>query len=877
MLSELLYRLRALFRRKTLEGELDDELQFHLEKQIDKYLKSGLDRPEAVRRTRLTFGGLEQVKEECREARGVFILETLIQDLGYAIRRWFKNPGFALSAVTAIGLGIGVNTAVFTIANAVLFKSIGFDGTGQIVYAVGSEPGCELPCDTGRSYPDFLEFSREVKAFEALVAYGFRAVNVSDKSAFPEHYMAMEMSSNGFSVLGRKPLLGRDFIPADEEPGAARVAMLGYDLWEKRYEKAPSIIGKSIRVNEVPTVVIGVMPPEVRFGVDMWVPLIPVGDWQKREYRGLMMFGRLVRGANLRSAGAEMETVSQRLETEYPFSNKGVGIQVLDAKHYFYARVRLIFVALWIAVGFVLLVACANVANLLLAQAVARSREVSVRMALGAGRWRVIRQLLVESVTLSTAGGLVGWLIANWSVRAFVVAIPDKPPGLEFTMDPTVFGYLAVISVGAGILFGLAPALRLSKLDVHLTLKEGGHGATAGSRGRYLTGLLVVSQMALTVTLLVGAGLMIRLFLSTYRSQMGVNTTNVLTMHMDLPHEKYPRSIDQVLFYERLQARLQALPGVEIASIASSLPGHDGSALTYELEGAPPIDPRQRPHVGGLMIGPEYFRTLDVGLLLGRVFADSDGQAGVSTVIVNHTFATKAWPGEDNPLGKRLRLASEDGTQPWLTVVGVVPDVFQNDMIRGQFDPLIYLPYRQQPQSSMFLVARTRIVPGTLGNAFRREVQALDENLPVAALRTLDEDVKLRDWPIRVFGTLFASFATIALLLAAVGLYAVVAHWVNGRRQEIGVRLAMGATTADVLGMVLKQGMRQVALGLGLGLAAAFVLTRVLGSLLAGVGQANLTMFLTVALVLVGVGMLACAIPARRATRVDPVVALRCE
>jgi len=277
------------------------------------------------------------------------------------------------------------------------------------------------------------------------------------------------------------------------------------------------------------------------------------------------------------------------------------------------------------------------------------------------------------------------------------------------------------------------------------------------------------------------------------------------------------------------------------------------------------------------MIGPEYFRTLDVGLLLGRVFADSDGQAGVSTVIVNHTFATKAWPGEDNPLGKRLRLASEDGTQPWLTVVGVVPDVFQNDMIRGQFDPLIYLPYRQQPQSSMFLVARTRIVPGTLGNAFRREVQALDENLPVVALRTLREDAKLRDWPIRVFGTLFASFATIALLLAAVGLYAVVAHWVNGRRQEIGVRLAMGATTADILGMVLMQGMRQVALGLGLGLAAAFVLTRVLGSLLAGVGQANLTIFLTVALVLVGVGMLACAIPARRATRVDPVVALRCE
>jgi putative ABC transport system permease protein len=881
MLTDLLYRLRAVLRRNTVEHELDNELRFHFDRQVEKYVASGLDRAEAVRQARLKAGGLEQLKEECREARGTFTLETVIRDLGYALRMWRKNPLFAMAAITAIGLGIGVNAAVFTLVNAVLYKTVGFDGKGRLIYVEGFKAGCEWPCDTGRSYPDFHDFRSQAKSFDELVAYCFRPASVSDKRGFPESYRAMHLSANAFPVLGWKPAAGRNLIPADELPGAAPVAMLTYGLWEARYGKDPSIIGKAIRINEEPTVVVGVMPREAQIPItpDLLMPLVPAGEWEKRENHGLLMFGRLAKSATLISARAEMDSISRRLENEYPLTDKGISVRVWKAKDYFFPRIRMVFLALWIAVGFVLLVACANVANLLLARAVSRSREISIRVSLGAGRWRVMRQLLVESVTLSVAGGLLGLLLAIWGVRAFDLAIAGtgKPAWLDFSMDYAVFAYLAAISIAAGILFGLAPAVRLSRLDVITAIKDGGHGASGGSRGGHLAGLLVVSEMAFTVMLLVGASLMIRLFLNTYRAQIGVNTAGVLSMRLDLPEKKYSRPIDQVSFYQRLLARLQALPGVETASITSSLPGHGAESFTYELEGAPPVDPRRRPHVRGLLIGPSYFQAMNIRPLLGRAFTESDGMTAVPVVIVNHTFAARFWPGEGNPLAKRLRLFTDGAPQSWLSIVGVVPDVAQNERIRNQFDPLIYLPYRRQPQQSMSIVARARVPPATLGNAFRRQVQALDENLPVYALRTLDEDLDLRDWPIRVFGAMFTGFAAIALLLASVGLYAVVAQAVNQRTQEIGVRLAMGATGANIIRLVFAQGMRQVTLGLALGLAAAFGLTRVLRSLLAGVLQPDAVLFLTVALVLIAAATLACAIPARRATRVDPVVALRCE
>ena len=596
MLNDLRYRLRVLFRRNAAESELGDELQFHFDQQVDKLVRSGLSRAEAIRQTRLLFGGMDQVKEECRDARGVSALSTLGQDLRHALRIWRQNPGFVLAAVTAIALGIGANATVFTIANAVLFKTLAFEDGRRLVYLQGTEPGCDFPCDTGRSYADFLDFRSQTKTMMALVAYAFEHVNVSDHHGLPERFFAMRMSANGFSALGLTPEFGRDFMAADERPDATPVVMLTHAVWESRYGGEPSIIGQTIRVNETPTVVIGVMPRKMQFrvSVDMWLPLVPTGAWRKRDYRGAMMLGRLADGATLESARTEMAMISRRLEAAYPGADRDIGIRVLEGKEYFSPRIRMVLKALWIAVGLVLLIACGNVANLLLARAVVRRREIAIRVALGAGRGRVIRQLLVESVALSTAGGVMGWLLAMVGVRAFDAAVAGtgKPAWLDFSMDSTVIAYLCAITVGAGIVFGLAPALRLSKTDVHLALKDGGRGASGGSRGRRLAGLLVAGEMALTVMLLTGTVLMIRTQVSIYRADIGVNPANVLTMRMDLPQKQYARVEDRIAFFTRLRERLGTLPGVEAATVASTLPGRGGMSFGYEIEGARRVNAR---------------------------------------------------------------------------------------------------------------------------------------------------------------------------------------------------------------------------------------------------------------------------------------------
>ncbi len=857
--------------------DLDEEMEAHLEIEIEDNLSRGMSHEEATVAAQRKFGNPTRVRESVRDGDPLALLDGLLQDLRYAIRLWKKNPGFALAAVATIGLGIGVNAAIFTLANAVMFKSLAYEGTGHIVYLQGTEPGCDFPCDTGRSYKDYLEFRAAAKSFDALVGYSFTTVNLSDNRALPERYRAMRITSNGFSTFGQKPVAGRDFAPDDALPGAAPVAVLTHALWESRYNKDPSLIGKTIRVNEVPTTVAGVMPPAMQFrvGVDLWVPLVPTGDWQKRENRSVMILGRLAAGVPVVLARAELDTISRRLEAAYP-ADKDIGIQVLEGKDYFNPRVKTVLVGLWIVVGLVLLVACANVANLLLGRAVVRSREISIRISLGAGRWRVIRQLLIESVVLSLTGGVLGWLLANWGVRLFDVAIAGtgKPAWLDFSMDYTVFAYLTAISIAAGILFGLVPALRLSRVDVHATLKDGGYGTMGGSRGRFFAGLLVVSQMAVAVMLLVGTVLVVQTLLILNRSQIGVNPAGVLTMNLELPESKYSRPTDRAAFFERIEERLKALPGVEAASVATALPGHGSMAWTYELEGVPSADPRARPQVRGLVIDRDYFRVMEVRPLAGRDFTGADGPNGLPVVVVNRSFAAAGWPG-GNAVGRRLRIVENGKPEAWLTVAGVVPDIWQNDMLRRDFQPLIYLPFRQRPLANMSVVARTRVPAGSLAQAFRREVQAVDENLPVYALRTLEADIELHDWALRVFGSMFGIFAAIAMVLACTGLYAVIAASVSQRTREIGVRIAMGASPSSIAGLVFSQGMAQVALGLGIGLLAAFGLSRALRAILAGAFQPGPATFLMVAAVLVAAGLVACALPARRATRVDPVVALR--
>jgi len=804
---------------------------------------------------------------------------TLFEDVRFGLRTLAKNPSFTLVAVAALALGIGANATVFAIINGVLFKGMPFV-SDRILY-LSTRNVNRAQRRVGLSYPDFRDWRSQSKSFDAMGAYRFTVANLSDKSGVPSRFNVAEVSANTFSMIGQKPVLGRDFTPADEKAGAAPVTILGYGIWENRYGKSTSVLGRSIRINDVPTTVIGVMQRDLKFPIDaeLWTALVPRVDSEKREARGLGAFGEMAPGTTEKSAAAEIEGIARNLEKAYPATNEGITPVVHTFSEEFNGpQVSTLLSALMGAVAFVLLIACANVANLLLARAVDRSREISIRIALGSGRWRIIQQLLVESVMLSIVGGVLGWLISIWGLRVFDASVRAQIPAwMNFSMDYRGFAYLAVVSIGTGLLFGLAPALRLSKLDVNTSLREGGRGSRGGPRARYLSAILVVTEMALAVVLLAGAGLMIRSFLNIYQTNVGVNTKNLLVMRIFLPEAKYPRAEDQVNFHQRLKARLDALPGVDVSSIATTMPTGGSMNFPYELEHSQPVDEKRRPTLSALVISPDYFRAMDLRPLRGRTFTDADGTAGAPPVVlVNQRFADKFWPGDDS-IGKRLRIFNGKDPEPWLTVIGVVPNVLQNDVSVREHDPIIYLSYRHKPQRDMAIMARTRVPPGTLGAAFRREVQAADEDMPLFALRTMEERIALNYWTQQIFGSLFAIFAGIALALASVGLYAVIAHSVSQRTQELGVRMALGASAQNILRLIFAQGIKQLALGLVIGLAAAMALTRALSALLVQVSPTDPVTLAMVALVLATAATFGCLIPARRAMRLDPVLALRHE
>jgi predicted permease len=514
--NRLRARIKAIRRRKQLDRDLEDELQFHLDMQA----RAGAGRCEARRQ----FGNVTSLKEACRERWTLASLELWLQDARYSARTLRLNPGFAATAVAVLALGIGINATVFTLANAVMFKNQPFNGSEKILYITGTKPARGGDYQAV-SYPDYLDFRAQSKAFESLAAFEVFGANFSDGAGFPEHYRALFLSANGFAAIGQKPAIGRDFVPSDEAPGAAAVAIVSYRVWDTRYGRSPSVIGQTVRINGAPTVIIGVMGPEMRFpgDMDMWRPLVPTPEYAKRDNRFLTLFGKLADGQSPSAAQAELSTIAWRLAHDYPQTNQGTGAAIRSFNQFALRdKLRSMFVAMLGAVAFVLLIACANAANLMLGRAVGRAREISIRVALGAGRWRVIRQLLMESVMLASAAGALGWFIAIGGARMFRRAIENTgpPPWLDFSMDYRVFAYVCAISVASGILFGIAPALRLSHLDVNAALKDGGYRAGSGPRGSLLSGFLVTVEMALAVVLLAGAGLMIRGILATAAQPM---------------------------------------------------------------------------------------------------------------------------------------------------------------------------------------------------------------------------------------------------------------------------------------------------------------------------------------------------------------------
>ena len=693
-------RLVNLLRPGRAEPDLARELDAHLALVADDLERRGM-MPDAARlAARRTLGGVERTKDLHRDARSFAWLDDARQDVRYGARALRRSPGFAAVAIAILAVGIGVNATVFTVTNATLFKAFPLVHRNDRLLYMTSGRGCCV------SYPDFEDWRAQAKSFDGMaIVHGVQRT-VSDAGGLPEQYEATEVSADTFRVAGQMPMLGRDFVSSDEMPGAPPVAILSYGFWDRRYNKASDIVGQRVRIGGVPTNVIGVMPRGFSFPqkVDLWVPLVPTPEVRQRGNRETwFVFGRLAEGVTTEAARAEMATIGRRLAIAYPDTDRESPPIVSTFDEFFIGpTATLTYQAMWGAVGFVLLIACANLANLLLARSAERSREISVRMALGAGRWRN-RPATPRRERDAVERRRVPRLVARRAGRASISARRDSGGHLDqisggwfdnvldYSMDGRVLAYLIAISIATGLLFGLAPAGRLWRLDVNATLKDGGHGAPGGRRG-HLSRFLVTAELALAIVLLAGAGVMIRSFLNVRQADLGVRADNILTALVSLPSARYPNAAAQTSFFGRLEAGVRGLPGVESAALASQIPGWRARPLPYEAAGSvqpPASNDARRQTVPRLSVSPAYFRTLGASLVSGRDFRESDGAAGSEVAIVNRMFASRQWPGED-PIGKRLRLFDGNVAGPWLSIVGVVSNIVQNDPTRQEFDPLVY-------------------------------------------------------------------------------------------------------------------------------------------------------------------------------------------
>lgn len=806
-----------------------------------------------------------------------------LRDFRFGLRILTRNPGFALVAVVTLGLGIGANSTVFTLVNGVFFRGLPFENPGEIVSvrSIRQPQGFR----TNVSWLDYLDLREQARSFRDLGAYSNVAADLSDGERAAERVDGATVTINTFSLLGQQVAIGRGFTPDDGGRDAPPVVLISYGVWQSRYGGDPGIVGRSIKVNLEYRTVVGVMPEGEGFpdGTGLWMPFVPGEAHVRRDQRNLQVFGRLEDGVTLTEAGAEVETIAASLADAWPDTNENVSATVFPFTDLGDGgEIVAVFTALQGAVSFVLLIACANLANLLLSRAVGRTRETSVRAAVGAARGRIVRQLLVESLTMSVLGGLLGLGLTVVAVRTFWNAVADTGPPywLSFPIDYQVFGYFLVICVASAFLFGLAPALQISRTDINENLREGGRGSSGTIRARRLTGALLIGEIAMTLVLLVGAGLMVRSFLNTQRTDPGIDPRNLLTARVSLPQARYPEASERVRFATRLVERVLSIPGVQAATVASNVPGQGavGRVPIFEDRENPPDPTAQNrlPRVWSVSVAPGYFDALDLRLLGGRDFTPLDGEPGAEVAIVNEVFRDRYWPGE-NPLGKRLKL-SDDPDAPWIAVIGVSPAVLQASSDEDpSIQPTVYVPFRQEPDFGTRLIARTSLPPEAIASALNEELRLLDPDTPLFDIQTVEEILRRRNWPYRVFGSLFAIFALVALVMSSVGIYGVTAYTVGQRTQEIGIRMALGARHRDILRLVLGQGVRRIAIGLAIGLFGAWAVSRILNSVLVNVTATDPLTFTLIPLLLTAVTLTACLLPARRALRLDPADALRNE
>ncbi|HKG60298.1 MAG TPA: ABC transporter permease [Pyrinomonadaceae bacterium] len=800
-------------------------------------------------------------------------------DIRYAMRNLLRRPTFTLIAVVTLALGIGANTAIFSAINALLLKPLPFPDLDRVV-AVWDKLPSRGVLHNEVTVANYLDWQSQTQSFEQLALYRWWSANLTGIDP-PERIQGFLVTANFLDVTGIKPIMGRNFSPEENQPGKDQVAIITHSLWQRRFGGDPNILNKTITLNGVVRTIVGVMPERFNFpkGAEVYGPVQMTPELMKsRGSHGYYVIGRLKPGSSIQTAQAEIDNISARLEQQFPETNKGWGATVFPIVA---DTVRMYDTALWVmmaAVGFVLLIACANVANLMLARASGRQKEIAVRTALGASRWRIVRQLLTESLIVALIGGALGILIGFSGIDALRAGNPGDAAKYaagwyQLGINPTVLLFTLGLSVVSGIVFGLAPALQVSKPNLNNSLKEGTRGTT-GTTHR-LRSSLVVFEVALSLMLLVGAGLLTRSFLSLLRTDPGFNSDNVLTMALVLPVAKYKGEPAVAAFYNDLDQRVKAQPGVESAALVNFVPlGGANASDSYLVEGEPEPAPGQEYDGRYRVATPDYFRTMDISIVRGRAFTEQDKAGALPVVIVNETLARKHWPGQD-PLGKRIRFYGPLERAPWLQVVGVIKDVKHE--LNIPVEPEYYLPHAQDSWASMVLVARTTVDPASLAAALRQQVWAIDKDQPVFDVKTMQE---VRSTSVAIYSfssVMLAIFAGVALVLAAVGIYGVMAFAVTQRTQEIGIRMALGARTADVLKLVVTHGMKLALLGIVIGLAGSWALTRFIGKLLVGVQPTDLLTFSLVSLSLLVAAFVACYLPARRATKVDPLVALRYE
>ena len=886
LLRNITTGLRALFGKERIDREFNEELSTYLEMAAEEKMKQGMNREEALRAVRLERGNLTVAKEVVRSAGWESVLETCWQDLRFGLRGLCKSPGFAAVAVLTLALGIGANTAMFGVVNAVLLRPLSYKDSDRLVQLIGHDQQRGVDFDWV-SFPNFHDWAKQSRAFQYMAAYKFHAFNLTNVGQ-AQMLFGIKASANLLPTLGAEPILGRNFQAEEDKPGRDHEVILGYDTWTRSFGSNPQIIGKALTLNDELYTVIGVMPARFNFPptlpVTTSIPtrktqfLVPLGiasNPTERDWNMLGVIARLKPGVTVGEARADLNTVARNLELQYPAQNRGLAIRVERLLNQVVGDVR---PALWILLGaitLVLLVACANVASLLLARSTIRQKEIALRASLGASRLRLVRQLLTESLLLALAGGILGIVLAYAGVLLLPRLSPDNLPRLgEVAIDGRVLAYTFAVSIVTGVIFGIAPSLRSSSVDVNQPLKSQATTSTASAEHSRLRSALVVSEVGLSLALLMGAGLMLKSFFCLERVDPGFRADKLLTIWTVLPETKY--APEQRAFYQQVWQRIRRLPGVKSVGAIDDLPLsgiHGGGPFT--IEGHPTESDADAPKAYRCTVSEGYFETMGIPLLQGREFTERDRQGAPTVLLVNETAARRYWPGQ-NPVGSRLSFTTGRTQPTWLEIVGVVRDVL-HDGLDLPARPTIYLPFLQSAQAFMVTVVRTDIHPAGLASAVREAIAAVDKDQPVMMTRTMT-DIFSDSVAQRRFNTaLIVAFGALALLLAMVGVYGLMAYTVTQRTHEMGVRIALGADRSDVMKLVLGRGIRLTVMGIAFGLAMALVVTRFLSKLLFNVSQTDTATFVAVSVCLGAVALLASYIPARRAMQVDPMVALRYE